>query len=85
MSEQIDVQQLLQTAFPDVQFVCTGDGCHFQIQAVGEVFENLNRIKRQQLLNNVLGDLINSGVIHAVNYKLFTPEEAKEKGVSWTS
>ena len=77
----MDKQELLtilQEAYPDMVFQLQGMGCHFQIKAIGECFADLNRVKRQQLLNVVLKPFFIDGSIHAVNYTLLTPTEAKE-------
>ncbi len=77
----MDKQELLailQTAYPDVVFQLEGEGCHFQVHAIGECFQGLNRVKRQQLLNVILKPFLLEGSIHAVNYTLLTPEEAQK-------
>ena len=77
----MDKQQLLailQKAYPDVVFQLEGDGCHFQVHAIGECFQDLTRVKRQQLLNAVLKPFLLDGSIHAVNYTLLTPIEAQQ-------
>lgn len=81
MSESNDILQRLRDAYPEVDFTLEGDGCHFQIKAVGDVFSGLKKLARQKMLNKVLSPLITEGIIHAVNYQIFTPEEAKQKGL----
>ena len=77
---------LLQQAYPEVKFQLQGDSCHLQVLAVGEIFNGLSRIKRQQLLNSVLKPLIQEGSVHAVNYKLLTSAEAQAtEGITWTN
>ena len=71
----------LRTAFPEIEFSVSGEGCHFTVQAVGDIFEGMSRLKRQQMLNQELKSLIDSGEIHAVQYKIFTQAElAKVQG-----
>lgn len=69
----------LQQMYPDVQFQLQGDGCDLQIVAIGEIFSGMTRINRQQFLNKVLSPLIQKGHLHAVNYQLLTPAEARAK------
>lgn len=57
-----------------------GDGSHFEVKAVGDCFEGLNRVKRQQLVYRALGDLISSGAVHAVQIRALTPQEAAGRG-----
>jgi len=51
------------------------DGSHFNILVVGDVFEGLRPVQRQQKVYAVLQAQIAEGAIHAVNMKTFTPDE----------
>jgi len=75
----IELQTFLQNAFPDTTFSIGGDGHHVDITAIGTVFEGLRTLKRQQLIYKALEPLIRDGSIHAVNFKLLTPEEKEEE------
>lgn len=71
----------LKKNYPDTEFELIGSGCQFTIRAIGTVFENKSRLERQRMLNVLLHDLIQSGEIHAVQYKIYTPIEwANMKG-----
>lgn len=50
------------------------DGANVNIIAVGEVFSDLSRVKRQQLIYSPLKPFIADGTIHAVSIKTYTPE-----------
>ena len=41
--------------------------------AVGDAFEGLSPVKRQQLVYAALSDEIASGALHAISIKTFTP------------
>ncbi len=69
------VKELLTAALPDCQVSVAGDGRHFDISVVGELFSGLRPVQRQQKVYAVLSDEIASGDIHAVNMKTYTPEE----------
>jgi acid stress-induced BolA-like protein IbaG/YrbA len=45
------------------------------VVVIGEVFEGLPTIKRQQLINKALFQQIMDGTIHALHPKPFTPAE----------
>lgn len=81
MTSADDILKLLNDAYPDVMFELNGDGCHFQITAIGEIFADLKKIQRQQMLNQVLSDKIADGTVHAVNYKIYSPAEVKQQGL----
>ncbi|RUO78730.1 cell division protein BolA [Pseudidiomarina taiwanensis] len=51
------------------------DGNHASILAVGEVFADLSRVKKQQVIYAPLRDLISSGELHAVSMRTYTPTE----------
>ncbi len=54
------------------------EGNHVSVTVVGEVFEGLRAVQRQQKIYGVLNELIASGAIHAVNIKAYTPAEWAE-------
>lgn len=69
------VKALLQEQLQDCDIEVTGDGSHFDMTIVGDVFEGLNAVKKQQLVYAALSAQIADGSIHAVNMKLFTRTE----------
>jgi acid stress-induced BolA-like protein IbaG/YrbA len=70
-----EVQALLESALPDCEFQVATDGGHFNIVAIGEMFEGKRPVQRQQVIYGALNTQISSGVIHAVNMKTFTQTE----------
>ena len=70
-----EVQALLESALPDCEFQVATDGGHFNIVAIGDMFEGKRPVQRQQLVYGALNEQISSGVIHAVNMKTFTQAE----------
>lgn len=69
------VKVLLQTHLPDCEFHVQGEGSHYDITAIGAVFEGLRPVKKQQLVYGALSENIADGSIHAVNICTFTPPE----------
>ena len=70
-----EIKTLLLLDLPDCEITAEGDGRHFDIVVVGQIFSGLRPVQRQQLVYTVLHDCISDGSIHAVNMKTFTPEE----------
>ena len=70
-----EIKTLLLLDLPDCEITVEGDGRHFDIVIVGQIFSDLRPVQRQQLVYAVLRDCISDGSIHAVNMKTFTPEE----------
>ena len=67
------VKGLLQSHMPDCEFHVQGEGNHYDITAIGVVFDGLRPVKKQQLVYAALSDHIGDGSIHAVNIRTFTP------------
>ena len=53
----------------------TGDGYHFQIKLVGDVFAGKNTLARQRYVYQFLKDYIADGSLHAVEIKALTTQE----------
>ena len=75
-----DVKALLEAALPDCQFQVETDGGHFNIVAIGDLFEGKRPVQRQQQIYAALNKQISSGEIHAVNMKTFPHQEWADRG-----
>jgi acid stress-induced BolA-like protein IbaG/YrbA len=69
------VRQLLQAHLQDCEFQVQGEGSHYDITAIGDVFEGLRPVRKQQLVYGALTDFIADGSVHAVNIRTYTPAE----------
>ena len=70
------VSRLLEAGLPDCEVQVSGDGSHFNILVVGEVFAGMSPVKKQQLVYGVLREQFADGSIHAVDtLKTYTPEQ----------
>jgi acid stress-induced BolA-like protein IbaG/YrbA len=69
------VKTLLQSHLQECEFHVQGEGSHYDITAIGAVFEGLRPVKKQQLVYGALKDYIADGSIHAVNIRTYTPAE----------
>lgn len=70
-----DLKSRLEEAFSDARVAVAGEGNRFEIDIVSADFGGLNRVKRQQAVYAVIGELIASGAIHAVTISASTPDE----------
>ncbi len=70
------VKTILQQQLADCDITVEGDGSHFDITVIGDVFEGLNAVKKQQVVYAALNEQIADGSIHAVNMKTYTRAEA---------
>lgn len=58
-----------------------GDGYHYQLTVVGDVFAGKSKVARQQWVYAQLKDFITTGSLHALTMKTWTKEEwEKEHG-----
>jgi acid stress-induced BolA-like protein IbaG/YrbA len=61
---------------PTVDYVkVDGDGYHYQLVIVSDVFVGQSTVKRQQWVYSQLKDYITSGSLHALSMKTWTKEE----------
>ena len=74
-----DVTALLEKTLYDWQIEVDSQDSHFNVLVVGDLFEGKRAVQRQQLIYAVLNESISSGAIHAVNMKLFTPQEWRHR------
>jgi acid stress-induced BolA-like protein IbaG/YrbA len=70
-----EIQALLSEQLESCQVEVSGDGSHFDILVIGELFDGLRPVQKQQVVYKVLNPHIADGSIHAVNIKTFTPAE----------
>lgn len=80
------IQQRLLDALDVSEVLVKLDGSHANITVVGEMFANLSRVKKQQVVYAPLKDLIASGELHAVSIRTYTPTEwQREKKLAMLS
>ena len=73
------VKALLDAHLENCEVEVAGEGSHYDITVIGEVFEGQRPVKRQQLVYGGLNAQIADGSIHAVNIRTFTPTEWAER------
>ncbi len=69
------VATLIRDGIPDARVEVTGDGSHFEALVVSELFAGKNPIQRQRLVLATVKPQIESGELHALSIKTFTPEQ----------
>lgn len=73
------IEQLLAANLEGCDIEVAGEGSNINITAVGDLFEGLRTMKRQQLVYGALSELIADGTIHAVNMTTLTRGEAAQQ------
>jgi len=78
--DSAQVQQILNAALNLEEIHVKGEGSHYEVIAVDARFDNMSRVKKEQLILIHLKDYIQRNDIHAVSIKTFTPQEwARDK------
>ncbi|UIN07788.1 BolA family iron metabolism protein IbaG [Yersinia ruckeri] len=73
--ETTEIKDVLMRALALDEVQVTGDGSHFQVIAVGELFTEMSRVKKQQIVYAPLMEYIADNRIHALSIKTYTPQE----------
>lgn len=82
MITPIKIQTMIESVITDATIIINGDdGVHFDAIVISAQFEQLNKVKRQQLVYSALQDVIRSGELHALALKTFTPQEWQLQGI----
>lgn len=75
MDKQQIIDKLKSSLDLEEVHVMTNDDSHFQVIAIGELFADLSRVKKQQAIYAPLAEFINDNRIHALSIKTYTPTE----------
>ena len=75
MDKQQIIDKLKSSLDLEEVHVMTNDGSHFQVIAIGDLFADLSRVKKQQVIYAPLAEFINDNRIHALSIKTYTPTE----------
>ena len=74
--QALEIENLIKAELPDADVKVEGaDGQHFEALVVSAAFEGKRALARHRMVYAGLGDLISSGVLHALSLKTLTPEQ----------
>ena len=71
------ITTLLDAELTECQVSVDGGDGKYLVTVIGDVFEGLNAVKRQQTIYKILNEHIKSGAIHAVTMSLMTANESQ--------
>jgi len=74
------VARLIREGMPEAHVEVTGDGSHFEALVVSDLFAGKTPIQKQRLVMATVRPQIESGELHALSIKTFTPEQWAEQG-----
>lgn len=70
-----EIETLIKQDFPDADIRVDGAGCDLTVTVISTAFAGLSLVKKQQAVLAPLTDAINSGKLHSVSVKTYTPDE----------
>ncbi len=75
-----EIKNLLTQTLSLDEVIVSGEGSHFEVIAVGSLFDGMSRVKKQQTIYAPLMAHISSNAIHALTIKTYSPQEwARDK------
>ena len=69
------IEDELRSAFPDSQIRLSSEGNLLKLNIKALKFENIPKVKRQQMIYAVIDHRIKSGEVHAVSISATSPNE----------
>ncbi len=81
------LESRIKTALPDAQVTIrdfTGTGDHFEARVVSAAFEGKSMVDQHSAVYAPLQDLLDSGALHALALRTYSPEQWKKFGATRT-
>ncbi len=72
-SEQII--QKIKAHIGQCEIIVNGSDCNFSVEVTSPNFQGKNTLMRHRMVNAAVADDIQSGALHALSIKTYTPEE----------
>lgn len=76
-----DIKSLILQALPDAEVQVldpNNDGQHFAAIVIATQFEGLSMIKQHRYVNDALKEYLNSGLVHALQLKTYSPSQYQQ-------
>ncbi len=70
-----EVKAIIEAGIENSEVIVTADGNKYTAIVVSEVFEGMSMVAEQKMVYALLNEHIQSGAIHALTIKAYTPEE----------
>ncbi len=74
-----DIRQLIEDHLPECEVHAQGGNGKYEVLVIGECFDGLNAVKRQQMVYGAINQQIADGTVHAVTIKALTPRQWQEQ------
>ena len=73
--EASEVKKCIEEGIPGAEAMVTADGSKYNVVVVSPEFEGKTMIAEQKMVYATVNEYIQSGVIHALTIKAYTPKE----------
>lgn len=73
-----EISLILKRSFVDADIYVNGDGRHFQVIVVSDVFTDKSMVQQHQLVYQALGDQV-GGNIHALSINTYTNQQWQQQ------
>ena len=73
--EASEVKSCIEQAIPDAEVTVSADGNKYTAIVVSSAFEGMTMIAEQKMVYAAVNEHIQSGAIHALTIRAYTPEE----------
>ena len=85
MLDGVMLESRIKAALPDAQVTIrdlTGTGDHFEARVVSGAFEGKSMVEQHAAVYAPLQDLLDSGALHALALRTYSPEQWKKFGAT---
>ena len=73
--EPSQVKQIIEAGIPGSEATVTADGSKYTAIVVSDAFEGKTMLAEQKMVYALMNEYIQSGVVHALTIKAYTPKE----------
>lgn len=73
------IESLIKAEIAAAEVAVTGDGCSVDALVIAPEFEGKGLLQRQRMVMATVKSAIESGELHAISIKAYTPEQWAEK------
>ena len=77
--EVTQIKQLIEQGLDQAQVTVTGGEGKYEALVISSAFDGVSMVKRHQMVYRTVNEHIQSGALHALTIRAFTPEQWAQK------
>jgi len=70
-----EIKTLIEAGLPGATVILGGEGCNSQVTVISGEFDGKSLLQQQRMVYACFGDKFNTGEIHALSIKSYTPAQ----------